>query len=129
MKYIFFFILLLSLQISGLTQNEPKHFVGMASWYGEAWNGRKTSSGEVFNSAKLTAAHKNLAFGTVVKVTNLLNELSVYVKINDRLPQKSSRIIDLSKGAAAEIGILRSGIAKVKIELVPSFLSDLASEN
>ncbi len=91
---------------------------GRASYYHDKFSGRKTSSGEVFSQEKLTAAHKSLAMGTYVKVTNLKNRESVVVKVNDRLPQNSKRTIDLSKAAAKELKMIRSGLAKVSIEIV-----------
>lgn len=91
---------------------------GEASWYGPGFNGKKTASGEIFDMNKLTAAHRKLAFGTKVRVTNLNNNKSVIVRINDRGPFKKSRVIDLSKKAAEKIGLVQSGIAPVKIEIV-----------
>lgn len=90
---------------------------GVASYYGRKFHMRKTASGEVYNMEELTAAHKNLPFGTMLKVTNLKNGKEVWVRINDRLPQSSKRIIDLSKGAAQELDMIRDGIVKVKIEV------------
>lgn len=78
--------------------------------------GKKTASGEIYRSSKLTAAHRTLPFGTEVKVTNLSNGRSVKVRINDRGPYKKGRIIDLSKAAARKLGLLQKGIATVKIE-------------
>jgi rare lipoprotein A len=91
---------------------------GRASFYHDKFNGRKTSSGELFSQEKLTAAHKNLPLGTYVKVTNLKNRESVVVKINDRLPPHSKRTIDLSKSAAKELKMIRSGLAHVSLEIV-----------
>jgi rare lipoprotein A len=88
---------------------------GIASYYAESYNGKKTANGEIYNSSKLTAAHKTLPFGTKVKVTNLSNGKSVKVRINDRGPFVSGRIIDLTRAAADEIGMLNAGVAKVKI--------------
>jgi rare lipoprotein A len=88
---------------------------GMASYYSESYNGKKTANGEIYNSSKLTAAHKTLPFGTKVKVTNLSNGKSVKVRINDRGPFISGRIIDLTRAAAEEIGMLNAGVVKVKI--------------
>ncbi|MDE3236605.1 MAG: septal ring lytic transglycosylase RlpA family protein [Bacteroidota bacterium] len=89
---------------------------GYASFYADKFDGRKTSSGEVFRQSKLTAAHKKLPFGTMVKVTNLSNNKAVVVKVNDRGPFVHSRIIDLSKSAAKQIDMIGAGVAKVKIE-------------
>ncbi|RLD48659.1 MAG: septal ring lytic transglycosylase RlpA family lipoprotein [Bacteroidetes bacterium] len=91
---------------------------GEASWYGPGFNGKKTASGEIFDMNKFTAAHRKLPFGTKVKVTNLNNNKSVIVRINDRGPYKKGRIIDLSRKAAIQIGLAKSGIAPVKIEIL-----------
>lgn len=80
------------------------------------FDGGKTASGETFHQNKLTAAHKKLPFGTIVKVTNLSNNKSVTVRINDRGPFVSGRIIDLSKAAAQQIDLVAAGVTKVKIE-------------
>ena len=88
---------------------------GYASFYSDKFDGRLTSNGETFRQNKFTAAHKKLAFGTSVKVTNLANDKSVVVRINDRGPFVSGRIIDLSKAAAKQIDMVGAGVAKVKI--------------
>mgnify|MGYP003390937083 CR=1 FL=1 len=90
---------------------------GVASFYGEKWNGRRTANGEIFNTYELTAAHKTLPFGTKVRVTNEANGKSVVVRINDRGPFVKGRIIDMSTAAFASIGSTDSGIAKVKLEI------------
>jgi len=92
---------------------------GLASWYGGKFQGRQTASGEIFDTNELTAAHKTLAFGTVVKVTNLENGKSTVVRINDRGPFIPGRIIDLSRAAAVAIGAAGNGVAKVRIEELP----------
>lgn len=89
---------------------------GTASYYGKAHHGKKTASGERFNQNALTAAHRTLAFGTRVKVTNLDNGRSVVVRINDRGPFGRGRIIDVSKAAAEQLNMLRSGTARVRLE-------------
>jgi rare lipoprotein A len=88
---------------------------GMASYYAESYNGKKTANGEIYNSSALTAAHKTLPFGTKVKVTNLSNGKSVKVRINDRGPFVTGRIIDLTKKAAKKIDMVNAGVVKVKI--------------
>ena len=88
---------------------------GEASWYGPGFNGKKTASGEIFDMNKFTAAHRKLPFGTKVKVMNLNNNKSVVVRINDRGPYKKDRIIDLSRKAAIQIGLIKDGLAPVKI--------------
>lgn len=91
---------------------------GLASWYGEVWNGRQTASGETFDDTKLTAAHKTLPLGTIVRVTDMENMKSVVVKINDRGTLAPNRIIDLSSAAAKELGMVEQGLARVKLEII-----------
>jgi rare lipoprotein A len=91
---------------------------GVASWYGEPFHGRKTASGEVYDMYKISAAHKNLPLQTWVEVRNLDNNQRLTVRINDRGPFVPGRIIDLSKAAAEELGILRPGLAKVHIRAI-----------
>lgn len=91
---------------------------GVASWYGQNWNGRLTSSGQLFSPDSLTAAHKRLPFGTVVKVTNASNDSVIYVKITDRLPKSSKRSIDLTPRVAKKLNFYSKGLTKVKIEVV-----------
>jgi rare lipoprotein A len=92
---------------------------GLASWYGGKFQGRQTASGEVFDTNQFTAAHKGLPFGTIVKVTSLESGLSTVVRINDRGPFIPGRIIDLSRAAAAAIGLTKQGVASVRIETLP----------
>jgi rare lipoprotein A len=89
---------------------------GLASWYGGKFQGRRTANGEIFDTAEFTAAHKTLAFGTIVKVTNLENGKSTVVRINDRGPFIAGRIIDLSRAAAVAIELAGRGVARVRIE-------------
>lgn len=91
---------------------------GVASWYGRKFHKRRTSSGERYNMYKLTAAHKTLPFATRLRVTNLNNGKNVIVKVNDRGPFVSHRIIDLSYAAAKKIGMVNQGLVKVKVETV-----------
>lgn len=95
-----------------------KSETGIASYYGEKYHGRQTANGEIFNMNELTAAHPKLKFGTMVKVTHLGNQRSVTVRINDRGPFVKGRVIDLSQAAAAELQMIRAGLAEVKIEIV-----------
>ena len=92
--------------------------VGLASFYAAKFHGRRTASGEIFNTHALTAAHLTLPFGTKVKVTNLRNGKSVIVRINDRGPHVRGRIIDLSVAAAKKIGLNRAGTVRVKLEIL-----------
>lgn len=91
---------------------------GVASWYGPNFHGKKTSNGETYNMYAQTAAHKTYPMNTMVKVTNLNNRKSTIVRINDRGPFVSGRVIDLSKKAASDIGVVASGTAPVKLEVV-----------
>lgn len=96
---------------------DPYSFVqyGRASWYGKKFHGRLTASGEVYDMHALTAAHKTLPLGTVVRVVNLSNGKSAVVRVNDRGPFVKDRIIDLSYAAAKKIGLVGPGVAEVKI--------------
>lgn len=91
---------------------------GVASYYADEFNGRMTSNGETFDMHELTAAHRTLPFNTKVRVTNLVNGRFVVVRINDRGPFKDDRIIDLSLAGAKEIGLISSGTAKVRVEVL-----------
>lgn len=91
---------------------------GMASYYGNELAGNRTASGERFNPSHLTAAHRTLPFGSMVRVTNVANGDSVIVRINDRGPFSHGRVIDVSHAAAREIGMHRSGTARVKLALL-----------
>ncbi len=92
--------------------------VGIASFYADKFDGKTTASGETFRQNKLTAAHRTLPFGTVVRVTNLDNNLSVEVTVNDRGPFVEKRIIDLSKSAAEKLKFVSNGTASVKVEVL-----------
>lgn len=93
---------------------------GVASWYGSKFHGRLTANGEVYDMHQLTAAHKELPFGTVVEVRNLDNGRSVQVRINDRGPFIRGRVIDVSYAAAQRIGLVGSGLAQVELAIVPA---------
>lgn len=93
-------------------------YSGLASYYGDEFAGRTTASGEIYTPYALTAAHPFLAMGTRIKVTHLKNKKSINVRINDRMPYNPDRIIDLSKGAAKELGMLKDGLAEVRIEIL-----------
>lgn len=92
--------------------------VGMASWYGAPFDGRRTSDGEVYNMREFTAAHRTLPFNAIVRVTNLDNGQHVDVRINDRGPFVANRVIDLSYSAAAAIGMIGPGTARVRLDLI-----------
>jgi rare lipoprotein A len=91
---------------------------GMASWYGPGFDGNYSASGEVFNANELTAAHLTLPFGTLVRVVNMDNNQSVVVRINDRGPYIHDRVIDISTAAANVIGLISSGVAPVRLEVL-----------
>jgi rare lipoprotein A len=91
---------------------------GMASWYGPGFHGNRSASGEIFNQNAMTAAHRNLPFGTQVRVTNLNTGIAVVVRINDRGPFSRGRVIDLSAAAARAIGMIGSGVAPVTVEVL-----------
>lgn len=97
-----------------------KTMTGVASYYGKGFHGKKTANGEVFDMNDLTAAHKTLPFGTTLRVTNLDNNRTVEVRINDRGPFVKNRIIDLSYGAAKRIDMIGTGTARVKLDVLNS---------
>lgn len=92
--------------------------VGIASYYHRSFHGRKTASGEAYDKGRYTAAHKRLPFGTKVRVTSLATGRSVLVRINDRGPYVRGRIIDLSRRAARDLGMLTKGLLRVRLEVV-----------
>ncbi len=112
------FVFTLTFSFTNITKVAEKKWQGIASYYHTKFNGRKTSTGEIFNNRRFTAANNFLKLGTVVKVTNLLNGRSVIVKINDRMNKNNKRLIDLSQAAAAALGLLHQGIGKVSIEIM-----------
>ncbi len=91
---------------------------GIAAYYSNVFQGRKTASGERYDKNALTAAHNRYAFGTKLRVTNLKNNKSVTVRVNDRGPHTAGRIIDLSRKAADELGFVKEGLTKVSIEVL-----------
>lgn len=91
---------------------------GIASYYGTRFHNRMTANGEIYDMWQFTAAHKHLPFGTLLKVTNKKNGRQAVVRINDRLPKSSKRIIDLSKGVAAHLDMVNDGIVPVTLELL-----------
>ncbi len=91
---------------------------GKASWYGKRYHGRTTASGARFDMNAMTAAHRSLPFGTRVRVTNMANRRSVVLTINDRGPYAGGRIIDVSRRAAAILGMVRKGVVRVRVRTV-----------
>ncbi len=114
---LFCIFLLLSFSISDTEK-------GSASYYSSSMNGRKTSSGEIFNNNLLTAAHKSMKLGTMVKVTNIKNDSTVVLKVNDRLSKSSSHIIDVTLAAAKKLNFVRNGIATVTVEVLSTTNED-----
>ena len=112
-------LLLFSCSSSKKTTETLLKSKAQVSYYADKFNGRKTASGEIFSNKKLTAAHRELAFGTKLKVTNLVNQKSVIVVVNDRGPFIKSRVLDLSKEAFMQITDNKNkGILNVKIEII-----------
>jgi hypothetical protein len=91
---------------------------GRVSWYGPGFHGRRTANGEIFDSGDLTMAHRSLALGSTVRVTNLENGRTVVVRVNDRGPYVRGRVADLSHAAARELGFVDDGVVKARIELL-----------
>jgi rare lipoprotein A (peptidoglycan hydrolase) len=104
----------------------PSEEVGVASWYGHPYHGRKAANGAIYNMHKLTAAHRTLPFGTLVRVHNLANARTVEVVITDRGPFIDGRIIDLSLAAARILRFQRAGLAAVRLELLSAPAAELA---
>ena len=130
LRHLTLFILLYSLS-PGLTAQQttigteapssPKKIIikyGVASFYAEKFNGRQTATGEIYSSAKLSAACNVLPLGTWIKVTNIKNSKSVVVRVNDRLHPKNPRLIDLSRMAARQLGYTGAGLTRVKVEVL-----------
>ncbi len=100
------------------TSKKSKSFIGTASFYAIKFEGKKTANGEIFRHNKYTAACNKIPLGTMVRVTNLSNNKSIEVKINDRLHAKNHRLIDLTSFCAKELGFYSKGLAKVKVEVL-----------
>ncbi len=111
-------VVLVALVTVGVVHSWGYDQVGTASWYGPKFHGQRTSSGEVYNMHEMTAAHKSLPFDTWVKVVDLQTGNSVVVRITDRGPFIPGRIIDLSKAAAQELGIIDTGTARVGLQVL-----------
>jgi len=104
--------------------------IGIASWYGPGFHGKKTANGEIFDQNKVSAAHRTLPMPSIVRVTNLENgKVLPKVRVNDRGPFAGNRIIDLSKKAAQELGFVNTGIAKVKVEILENESREYALVN
>jgi rare lipoprotein A len=98
--------------------------VGYASFYSNKFIGKKTSSGQIFSQNKLTCAHNTLPMGTMIRVTNLENQLSVVVRVNDRLHHRNPRLVDLSVSAAKKLGFRKKGVIKVRVDKINPLQKD-----
>lgn len=117
-----FILLLIAILINVSINAQELHNV---SYYNNKFNGRKTASGQIYNSKKYTCAHKTYPFGTLLKVKNLKNGKEVIVTVNDRGPHIKGIILDLSYTAAKDLGIIKQGIAKVEINVINPFKDDI----
>jgi rare lipoprotein A len=113
-----FYLLIISGLACGFISSEIEK--GTASYYANSFNGRRTACGETFSNDSLTAAHKSLPFGTIVKVTNIKNDSIILLRINDRMPQSNRRAIDVTLNAAKKLNFVREGLATVTIEIIDS---------
>jgi rare lipoprotein A len=91
---------------------------GVASYYGGEFEGRRTASGAIYRSRRMTCAHRTLPFGTVLRVTDVDTQKSVVVEVNDRGPYAKGRLVDLSMGAARKLGMIERGVARVTVEIL-----------
>lgn len=114
MKYLITIIATLALALSSSVETLAQTMSGNATYYGNRWHGRRTSSGEVYHKDSLTCAHRTLPFGTLLRVTNPKNGKEVIVKVTDRGPFRRGAIVDLSMAAAKQLDIVRDGVARVE---------------
>jgi rare lipoprotein A len=117
-NFWYFYLLIISGLAYGFISSEIEK--GTASYYANSFNGRRTACGETFSNDSLTAAHKSLPFGTIVKVTNLKNDSIILLRINDRMPHSNRRAIDVTLNAAKKLNFVREGLATVTIEVIAS---------
>lgn len=117
MKHFLLFLLLLVWSTALFAQGDIET-VGMASFYANKFEGRRTSSGEIFHQRKFTCAHRTLPFGTQLLVTNLANQKSVVVTVNDRGPYGKGRVVDLTTAAAKELDFIKDGTTRVQLEIL-----------
>jgi rare lipoprotein A len=103
---------------------KSKTLYGIASYYGKGFHGKKTANGEIFNENGMTAACNVLPLGTWIRVTNLKNEKSVIVKVNDRLHYRMRRLVDMSRASAAKLGYINAGLTKVRVEVLGKSIPD-----
>lgn len=116
--FIMFVLTTFSFTFANAKPSVGQSYSGSASYYGKRHHGNKTASGERFNMYGMTAAHRSLPLGCKIKVTNQENGKSVIVKVNDRGPFHGNRILDLSQGAAKQLGFIKQGLAKIDIEVL-----------
>jgi rare lipoprotein A len=101
-----------------IPREKEKFQIGMASWYGEECQGNNTASGEPFDLNGLTAAHRELPLGTTIKITNLRNNKTIQLRVNDRGPSIEGRMVDITWGAARRLGFLNAGLTPVRMEII-----------
>lgn len=127
LKHLFFILTIICTSVSAQDSSKlsdtkkgkkPAIQYGIASFYSNSFQGKKTSSGELFSQKKFTAAHNSLPLGTFIRVTNLKNGKAVVVKVNDRLHHRNKRLVDLSYVAAQKLGYVKSGLTRVKVEVL-----------
>lgn len=128
MKFLFIILFIFLSACSSYTQEDyassyvaeavSYHQCSGASWYGNQFHGRRTASGEIFNQNAMTAAHRSLPFGTIVRVVHSRTGNEVIVKVNDRGPFHGNRVIDLSRQAASQLGMINSGTAQVCLQIM-----------
>ena len=123
-----FFLFSLLIYSDFLPAQRPPE-VGKASYYADRFEGRRTASGAIYQHSNMTAAHRTLPFGTVVKVMNLKNKRDVIVTINDRGPFVRGRIIDLSRSAAQALGFVKEGIAEVSVVVISDDRQDKSQQH
>lgn len=119
--FIFFLFIgncILAGDTTDIKGSKPKILYGTASYYSNTFNGKKTANGEIYSHKKMTAACNVLPLGTWIKVTNLRNGKSVIVKTNDRLHTRMKRVVDLSREAAEKLGYVKSGLTRVRVEVI-----------
>lgn len=117
-RKLFISLLLCSFAFIGFSSATAQTMRGKASYYAGKFHGRRTSSGEIFHKDSLTCAHRSLPFGTMLRVRNTSNGREVVVRVTDRGPFAAGRIVDLSLGAARQIGMVSAGVAGVEVEVI-----------
>jgi rare lipoprotein A len=115
-SFLFFFLCAIPCPAEGKSKPSSHALVGSASWYGRGF--KKTASGERYDPNSMTAAHRTLPFGTMVRVTSVSNQRTVTVRINNRGPYKRGRVIDLSHAAARELQMIKAGVVRVRLEVL-----------